>query len=84
MQAIELIAAEDPPDSLPFELLGPAPSPIPRIRDRFRWQLLLLGGRESLRDVGRELLRYGRTELRKNKETRGVALRVDPSPLQML
>jgi primosomal protein N' (replication factor Y) len=66
------------PDSEPFELLGPAPAPIPRIRDRFRWQLLLLGGRESVREIGRELQRFGRRQLR------GVTLRVDPAPLQML
>src|SRR5262249_49007300 len=37
------------------ELLGPAPAPLSRIRDEFRWQLLLLGERESVRCLAREL-----------------------------
>jgi len=27
----------------PVEILGPAPSPLDRLRDRYRWQLLLKG-----------------------------------------
>ncbi len=30
-----------------IEVLGPAPAPIDRIRDRFRWQVLLKGGHPS-------------------------------------
>ncbi len=61
-----------------FQVMGPAPLPIARLRDHWRWQLLLLGVREDVRDVARELLRgsHGRFP--------GVALRVDTAPLQML
>jgi primosomal protein N' (replication factor Y) len=61
-----------------LEVLGPAPAPVARVRDRFRWQLLLLGTREVVRGVARELLLQARAR------HRGVQLRVDPSPLQML
>jgi primosomal protein N' (replication factor Y) len=27
----------------PVEILGPAPSPLDRLRDRYRWQVLLKG-----------------------------------------
>ncbi len=60
-----------------LELLGPAPAPVARVRDRYRWQLLLLDERENLRAVARELLRLSR-------RFRGVRVRVDVNPLQML
>ena len=60
------------------EVLGPAPAPIRRVRDRFRWQLLLLGDREDVRRVALQLRRRARAELS------GVDLRLDTAPLQML
>ncbi len=65
-------------DSEALELLGPAPAPVSRLRDRFRWQLFLLGEREDLRSVARELV------LQSRERVRGVTLRVDPNPIQML
>ena len=59
-------------------VLGPAPAPIARIRDRFRWQLLLSGEIATVREVGREIQRQARSVLR------AVRVRVDPLPLQML
>jgi primosomal protein N' (replication factor Y) len=61
-----------------IELLGPAPAPLARIRDEFRWQLLLLGERECVRSAARELARRARPLLG------SVSLRLDASPLQML
>jgi primosomal protein N' (replication factor Y) len=61
-----------------LEVLGPAPAPVARVRDRFRWQVLLLGGREDVSAVARELLRLSRGRFR------GVTVRVDAAPLQML
>jgi primosomal protein N' (replication factor Y) len=66
------------PEPEAIHVLGPAPAPITKIRDRFRWQVLLLGRRDAVREVGRELAHHARRELR------GAALRVDASPLQML
>ena len=66
------------PEPSAIQVLGPAPAPITKIRDRFRWQVLLLGRRDAVREVGRELAHHARRELR------GAALRVDASPIQML
>ncbi len=38
-----------------FELLGPSPAAIAKVRDHFRWQILLKARRESWR-LGREIL----------------------------
>jgi primosomal protein N' (replication factor Y) len=61
-----------------LDVLGPAPAPIPRIRDRFRWHVLLRGEPGAVREAGREVLRQAR------ERARGVRVRVDPAPLQML
>jgi primosomal protein N' (replication factor Y) len=59
-------------------LLGPAPAPIARIRDEYRWQLLFLGERSRVRALVHEL------RVRVRGKLRGASLRVDTSPLQML
>lgn len=61
-----------------LEVLGPAPAPIRRLRDRFRWQLLLLGDAEDLHRVALQLRREARAGLS------GIELRLDVGPLQML
>ena len=61
------------------EVLGPAPAPLARIRDEFRWQLLLLGAREPVRRVALELARQAR-----GPGFAGVTVRLDANPLQML
>jgi primosomal protein N' (replication factor Y) len=66
------------PEGGPLTVLGPAPAPIGRIRDRVRWQLLLQGGAAVVREVGREILNQARTV------APGTQVRVDPAPLQML
>jgi primosomal protein N' (replication factor Y) len=58
-----------------FAVLGPAPLPVAKIRDRFRYQLVLQGAREEVREVARTLLARSHP---------GVEVRVDPAPLQML
>jgi len=60
------------------ELLGPAPAPVARVRDRYRWQLLMLGPRDRVRETARQLRDQARGRFR------GVALRVVVDPLQML
>ena len=48
-------------DGAASSVLGPAPAPLSRIRDEFRWQLLLLGQpREPCARVARELARQAR------------------------
>jgi primosomal protein N' (replication factor Y) len=71
-------AGEAPP--LAFEVLGPGPSPIARLRDRFRFQLLLKGSDEKrVLDAGRAL-----AEIAHGRETAGVRIQVDANPVNML
>ncbi|MFM8414190.1 MAG: primosomal protein N' [Planctomycetota bacterium] len=59
-------------------VLGPAPAPIPRLRERFRWHLQLHGpGGEALR----ELVRRATGGL---KTPDGIAWIVDVDPVEML
>jgi len=71
------VPTDDPAEAV--EVLGPAPAPLSRIRDEFRWQLLLLGAREPVRRVAAELARQARAP-----GFAGVTLRLDANPLQML
>jgi primosomal protein N' (replication factor Y) len=60
------------------DVLGPAPAPIVRLRDRFRWQVLVLGPERALRPLARSLAARG-------AQTRGdLTVRVVPRPAQML
>ncbi len=60
------------------EVLGPAPAPLTRLRDQYRWQLLLLGPKAELLERGRQLDRRAR------KQLRSVQVRVVSAPVQML
>ncbi len=61
-----------------FRVLGPAPAPIPRLRERFRWHLQLHGpDGQALRD----LVRRGTAGL---KTPEGIAWIVDVDPVEML
>ncbi len=66
-------------DGAAVEVLGPAPAPLSRIRDEFRWQLLLAGSHEAVRRVATELARQAR-----GPGFAGVSVRLDAGPLQML
>jgi primosomal protein N' (replication factor Y) len=61
---------------LPIEILGPAPCPLVRIKDRWRWHVLLKGPSESLGRV----VRYAARRLRREGSTR-VAIDRDPMSL---
>ena len=63
--------------ALPATLLGPAPCPLARIKDRWRWHLLLKGSSEVL---GR-IVRYAATRLGRTGEVRVV---IDRDPVSLL
>jgi primosomal protein N' (replication factor Y) len=63
--------------ALPVTLLGPAPCPLARIKDRWRWHLLLKGSSEVL---GR-IVRYAATHLARVGEVRVV---IDRDPVSLL
>jgi primosomal protein N' (replication factor Y) len=63
-----------------FEVLGPAPAPIARLRDRFRFQVLVKGTDEKrVVTAGRAMARAGA-----RREAHGIRVSVDPDPLNML
>lgn len=61
-----------------MEILGPAPSPISRLKNQYRWQLLLKGG-QGLHTFCEELIAGLDT-----KCMRGVRLQVDVDPLSFM
>jgi primosomal protein N' (replication factor Y) len=63
--------------SLPIEVLGPAPSPLSRIKDRWRWHVLLKGPSHALGGV----VRYGARRLGRR---RGIRIVVDRDPVSLL
>jgi len=71
-----------PAGSAAVEVLGPAPAPLARLRDRFRFQLLVKGRDEkAVREAGRAL---ARAAVALEREAPGVRASVDPSPVNML
>jgi primosomal protein N' (replication factor Y) len=69
----ELIARHE----LPLSVLGPAPCPLARIKDRWRWHVLLKGPQESL---GR-LVRYAAGRITASGDVRLV---IDRDPVSLL
>jgi primosomal protein N' (replication factor Y) len=64
-----------------IRILGPAPSPIPRIKRRFHYQILLLAPpRFPFGEGFPELLRSLREKIRKG----GIRLEADVDPYQMM
>jgi primosomal protein N' (replication factor Y) len=62
---------------LPISVLGPAPCPLVRIQDRWRWHVLLKGPPESL---GR-IVRYAARRLKRDGKVRLV---IDRDPVSLL
>jgi primosomal protein N' (replication factor Y) len=62
---------------LPVVVLGPAPCPIAKIKDRFRWHVLLKGPGEA---IGR-VVRYAAPRL---DGTATVRLAIDRDPANLL
>jgi primosomal protein N' (replication factor Y) len=62
---------------LQISVLGPAPSPLVRIKDRWRWHVLLKGPSEALGRV----VRYAATRL---KAEGGTRLVIDRDPVSLL
>jgi primosomal protein N' (replication factor Y) len=62
---------------LPITVLGPAPCPLVRIKDRWRWHVLLKGPSEALGRV----VRYAARRLKREGSTRVV---IDRDPVSLL
>jgi primosomal protein N' (replication factor Y) len=63
--------------ALPIAVLGPAPCPLVRIKDRWRWHVLLKGPSEALGRV----VRYASKRLKREGNTRLV---IDRDPVSLL
>ena len=61
-----------------IEVLGPAAAPIEKLRNRYRWQLLLRSKQSSV------LLKFARHALELTPPSRNVRLHVDVDPNSML
>jgi primosomal protein N' (replication factor Y) (superfamily II helicase) len=61
-----------------IEILGPAPAPIQKLRNRYRWQLLLKGKQNSF------LLRLAKQARDLVPRSAGVRLHIDVDPYNML
>lgn len=64
-----------------LSILGPAPSPIGRIEDEIRWQLLIRGQKPTLM---RRLLEEGLADYHSDPHRRGVTLTFDMDPMDLL
>lgn len=59
-----------------YRVLGPAPAPLAKLRDLWRWQVLLAGPLEQVLDAGQEL--------RMRRFRRGCQLVLDVDPVSLL
>jgi primosomal protein N' (replication factor Y) (superfamily II helicase) len=68
--------------SLPDRLaiLGPVPSPVPRLRGRSRWQILV---KSSEREAGLEAVRITVKEMELTYQRRAIKFDVDVDPIEM-
>ena len=66
------------PDRL--TVLGPVPSPVPRLRERYRWQILV---KSSEREAGLETVRITVKEMELTYQGRAIKFDVDVDPIEM-
>jgi primosomal protein N' len=66
------------PDRL--TVLGPVPSPVPRLRGRYRWQILL---KSSEREARLEAVRITVKEMERTYQRRAIKFDVDVDPIEM-
>ena len=66
------------PDRL--TVLGPVPSPAPRLRGRYRWQILV---KSSEREAGLEAVRITVKEMERTYQRRAIKFDVDVDPIEM-
>ncbi|MCC8169820.1 MAG: hypothetical protein LIO59_05580 [Oscillospiraceae bacterium] len=60
-----------------IQILGPIPSPISRIKNKYRWQMLIKCRNDDELD---KILRDAETACRKNKNYKAVSIIIDKNP----
>jgi primosomal protein N' (replication factor Y) len=72
------IQSLDRPDGL--TVLGPIPSPVPRLRGRYRWQILV---KSSERGTGLEAVRVTVKDMERTYQRRAIKFDIDVDPIEM-
>jgi primosomal protein N' (replication factor Y) len=73
-----IVQSLDRPDRL--TVLGPVPSPIPKLRGRYRWQILV---KSPEREVGLDAVRITVKEMERTYQRRAIKFDVDVDPIEM-
>ncbi|HSS30730.1 MAG TPA: primosomal protein N' [Nitrospiraceae bacterium] len=68
----------NPPDHL--TVLGPVPSPVPRLRGRYRWQILV---KSLKRETGLAAVRVTVNDMERTYQRRAIKFDVDVDPVEM-
>ena len=66
------------PDHL--TVLGPVPSPVPRLRGRYRWQILV---KSLKRETGLAAVRVTVNDMERTYQRRAIKFDVDVDPIEM-
>ncbi|MFQ5751805.1 MAG: primosomal protein N', partial [bacterium] len=86
MQAAQKYAAVIKKLGGAFQVLGPTPSPISKIQNKYRWQVLLKSDKN--RDAGGKIIRQAVNQAerlyRDEYKTRGVQITVDVDPISLI
>jgi primosomal protein N' (replication factor Y) (superfamily II helicase) len=70
--------AMNPPDHL--TVLGPVPSPVPRLRGRYRWQILV---KSLKRETGLAAVQVTVNDMERTYQRRAIKFDVDVDPIEM-
>jgi primosomal protein N' (replication factor Y) len=75
-----------PDPSRAFQVLGPTPSPLVKIQNKFRWHILVKGSKrvDSSGKIIRQAVREAEKRFRHEFKTRGIQIEVDVDPVSLL
>ena len=77
-EAVSAALGQEPYRGTAYRLLGPAPAPVAKVNDRYRYRLILsTKNTKAMRLLAAHLLRQAQAD----KQNRGVALFADLNPL---
>jgi len=72
------IQSIDRPDRL--TVLGPVPSPVPKLRGRYRWHILV---KSTEREVGLDVVRITVKDMERTYQRRAIKFDIDVDPIEM-
>ncbi|HEX9653313.1 MAG TPA: primosomal protein N' [bacterium] len=73
-------------EKVPFQVLGPTPSPLVRIQNKYRWHVLLKGSKrlDASGKLLRQAVRTAEKKFREDFKVRGIQIAVDVDPVSLL